>query len=107
MGGRTVCRLLVRDAAGDSESTLLHETAPQWVTDVVIEKNIPKFLKIPFFLQPHPQMTKPERTKKVAVLDSKQNSCSNAIYIKFFRIVLWLMNLFSVARSASTCLKRC
>jgi len=49
VGGRTVCRLLVRDAAGDSESTLLHETAPQWVTDVVIEKNIPKFLKIPFF----------------------------------------------------------
>lgn len=65
VGGRTVCRLLVRDAAGDSESTLLHETAPQWVTDVVIERNIPKFLKIPFFLQPHPQMTKPERTKKV------------------------------------------
>jgi len=37
---------------------------------VVIEKNIPKFLKIPFFLQPHPQMTKPERTKKVAVYRS-------------------------------------
>ncbi|KAI8127431.1 hypothetical protein FF38_03828 [Lucilia cuprina] len=34
VGGRTVCRLLVRDAAGESESTLLHETVPQWVTDV-------------------------------------------------------------------------
>lgn len=74
VGGRTVCRLLVRDAAGDSESTLLHETAPQWVTDVVIERNIPKFLKIPFFLQPHPQMTKPERTKKVCINLMKSQS---------------------------------
>ncbi|KAH8372674.1 hypothetical protein KR009_002625 [Drosophila setifemur] len=75
VGGRTVCRLLVRDAAGDSESTLLHETAPQWVTDVVIEKNIPKFLKIPFFLQPHPQMTKPERTKKDRLVANEFIQC--------------------------------
>lgn len=68
VGGRTVCRLLVRDAAGESESTLLNDTVPQWVTDVVIEKATPKFLKIPFLLTPHPQMGKPERTKKVLLI---------------------------------------
>ncbi|XP_037947170.1 WD repeat-containing protein 48 homolog isoform X2 [Teleopsis dalmanni] len=75
VGGRTVCRLLVRDAAGESESTLLHETVPQWVTDVVIEKTIPKFLKIPFFLQPHPQMVKPERTKKDRLVANEFIQC--------------------------------
>ncbi|XP_023300008.1 WD repeat-containing protein 48 homolog [Lucilia cuprina] len=75
VGGRTVCRLLVRDAAGESESTLLHETVPQWVTDVVIEKATPKFLKIPFFLTPHPQMGKPERTKKDRLVANEFIQC--------------------------------
>lgn len=65
VGGRTVCRLLVRDAAGETESALLHETVPAWVTDVVIERTIPKFLKIPFYLNPHPQMMRQDRNKKV------------------------------------------
>lgn len=65
IGGRTVCRLLVRDAAGENESSLLHETVPSWVTDIVVEKTIPKFVKIPFYLLPHPQMVKQDRMKKV------------------------------------------
>lgn len=65
IGGRTVCRLLVRDAAGENESSLLHETVPSWVTDIVIEKTIPKFVKIPFYLLPHPSMLKQDRMKKV------------------------------------------
>lgn len=65
VGGRTVCRLLVRDAAGENESSLLHETVPSWVTDIVVEKTIPKFVKIPFYLLPHPQMVKQDRMKKV------------------------------------------
>lgn len=65
IGGRTVCRLLVRDAAGENESALLHETVPFWVTEIVIEKTIPKFIKIPFYLLPHPQMAKQDRMKKV------------------------------------------
>lgn len=65
IGGRTVCRLLVRDAAGENESSLLHETVPSWVTDIVIEKTIPKFVKIPFYLLPHPSMAKQDRMKKV------------------------------------------
>lgn len=65
MGGRTVFRLLVRDAAGETESALLHETVPSWVIDVVIERTIPKFIKIPFYLQPHPLSTKLDKMKKV------------------------------------------
>ncbi|XP_055387211.1 WD repeat-containing protein 48 homolog [Condylostylus longicornis] len=75
VGGRTVCRLLVRDAAGDSESTLLHETVPPWVAEVVLEKAIPKFIKIPFYLQPHPQMTKPDRMKKDRLVANEFIQC--------------------------------
>ena len=62
VGGRTGCRLLVRDAAGETESALLHEAVPGWVADVVIDRNIPRFIKIPFFLLPHPSNT--NRTMK-------------------------------------------
>jgi WD repeat-containing protein 48 len=70
VGGRTGCRLLVRDAAGDTESALLHEAVPSWVADVVIDRNIPRFIKIPFFLLPHPVMVKQDRMKKVRKLHS-------------------------------------
>lgn len=75
IGGRTVCRLLVRDAAGENESSLLHETVPSWVTDIVIEKTIPKFVKIPFYLLPHPSMVKQDRMKKVFIRISVFNNC--------------------------------
>uniref|UniRef100_UPI00358E0F08 WD repeat-containing protein 48 isoform X3 n=1 Tax=Myxine glutinosa TaxID=7769 RepID=UPI00358E0F08 len=52
-GGRTLFRLLCRDAGGETESVLLNETVPQWVVDVAVDKNMPKFNKIPFYLQPH------------------------------------------------------
>lgn len=60
-----MCRLLVRDAAGENESALLHETVPSWVTEIVVERTIPKFIKIPFYLLPHPQMARQDRMKKV------------------------------------------
>lgn len=65
VGGRTVFRLLVRDTAGETESTLLNDNVPPWVTDVVIERAVPKFLKIPFYLLSHPTMAKQDRMKKV------------------------------------------
>uniref|UniRef100_A0A3Q4HDN5 WD repeat-containing protein 48 n=1 Tax=Neolamprologus brichardi TaxID=32507 RepID=A0A3Q4HDN5_NEOBR len=49
-GGRTLF-LLCRDSGGETESMLLNETVPQWVIDIT--KNMPKFNKIPFYLQPH------------------------------------------------------
>ncbi|XP_012285093.1 WD repeat-containing protein 48 [Orussus abietinus] len=53
VGGRTLYRLLVRDAAGETERVLLNETVPSWVVDIVVDKNLPKFIRIPFFLLPH------------------------------------------------------
>uniref|UniRef100_A0A3P9QCN5 WD repeat domain 48b n=1 Tax=Poecilia reticulata TaxID=8081 RepID=A0A3P9QCN5_POERE len=50
-GGRTLF-LLCRDSGGETESMLLNETVPQWVIDIT-QKNMPKFNKIPFYLQPH------------------------------------------------------
>lgn len=53
VGGRTVYRLLARDAAGETESVLLNETVPPWVVNIVVDKNLPQFIKIPFYLLPH------------------------------------------------------
>ena len=36
-GGRTLFRLLMRDAGGESEQHLLNETVPSWVFEVVLE----------------------------------------------------------------------
>jgi WD repeat-containing protein 48 len=52
---------------------LLHETAPQWVTDVVINRTMPKFIKIPFYLLPHPSSgIKPLRKDKLSASDMLQ-----------------------------------
>ncbi|XP_043272942.1 WD repeat-containing protein 48 [Venturia canescens] len=53
VGGRTLYRLLVRDAAGETEGVLLKETVPSWVVDIVVHKNLPKFIRMPFYLLPH------------------------------------------------------
>ena len=76
VGGRTVCRQLVRDAAGETESALLHEMVPQWVTDVVIERTNPKFIKMPFYLLPHPSMQlKQDRVKKERLIANEFIPC--------------------------------
>ncbi|ELT97651.1 hypothetical protein CAPTEDRAFT_214334, partial [Capitella teleta] len=53
VGGRTMFRLLCRDAAGETEQMMLNEVVPPWVMDITVDMNMPKFNKIPFFLQPH------------------------------------------------------
>lgn len=70
VGGRNVCRLLVKDAVGETESALLSETVPSWVTNVVIERTIPKFIKLPFYLLAHPSMLKQDRSKKVSSISA-------------------------------------
>ena len=56
MGGRTLYRLLARDAGGETEGVLLNETVPAWVVDIVVEKKLPKFIKVTFFVLPHPTL---------------------------------------------------
>ncbi|XP_039438106.1 WD repeat-containing protein 48 homolog isoform X1 [Culex pipiens pallens] len=72
VGGRNVCRLLVKDAAGETESALLSETVPSWVTNVVIERTIPKFIKLPFYLLAHPSMLKQDRSKKLDLINQER-----------------------------------
>lgn len=43
----------MQDAGGETEMSILHETVPSWVADKVVEKNLPKFNKIPFYLVPY------------------------------------------------------
>ncbi len=37
VGGRTLFRLLCRDAGGDTEQMLLNETVPTWVVDIAVD----------------------------------------------------------------------
>ncbi|XP_062553277.1 WD repeat-containing protein 48 homolog [Armigeres subalbatus] len=75
VGGRNVCRLLVKDAVGETESALLSETVPSWVTNVVIERTIPKFIKLPFYLLAHPSMLKQDRSKKERLIANEFIQC--------------------------------
>ncbi|XP_048001382.1 LOW QUALITY PROTEIN: WD repeat-containing protein 48 homolog [Leguminivora glycinivorella] len=65
VGGRTLYRLQVGDAGGETEGNLLNETVPVWVVDVAIEMAAPKLNKLPFYLLPHAScQTKQDRQKK-------------------------------------------
>lgn len=57
VGGRTLYRLLVKDASGENESSLLNDTIPQWVVEIIVNRDIPKFNKISFYLLPHPSVS--------------------------------------------------
>lgn len=53
VGGRTLYRVNVGDASGDTENSLLNETVPNWVTSNVEQNTVGKFPKVQFYLQPH------------------------------------------------------
>jgi WD repeat-containing protein 48 len=72
-GSRTVLRLQAGDARRDSEDQMLQESCPEWLIDVVINHNLPKFIKIPFYLLPHPSSgIKPLRKDKLSASDMLQ-----------------------------------
>lgn len=51
----------------------MQETAPEWLIDVVVHHNLPKFIKIPFYLLPHPSSgIKPLRKDKLSASDMLQ-----------------------------------
>lgn len=61
----------MKDAGGDTEGGLLNETVPPWVVDIVVEKNLPKFIKIPFYLLPHSSYVINKGMKKYAVIHGR------------------------------------
>lgn len=65
VGGRTLYRLAVGDAGGDTEGVLLNETVPQWVVDVAVDMTPPKLVKLPFYLLPHSSCQTKQDKKKV------------------------------------------
>lgn len=79
MGGRTLYRVLVGDAGGETESALLNETVPGWVTSTIEDNCSGKFIKIQFYLHPHASipshLLKQDRMKKVFLIILLE--CSN------------------------------
>ncbi|KAI4463805.1 wd repeat-containing protein 48 [Holotrichia oblita] len=68
VGGRTLYRVTVGDTGGDTETALLNETVPSWVTTNIEDNCSGKFIKVQFFLQPHSSipshLLKQDRLKK-------------------------------------------
>ncbi|KAL3265473.1 hypothetical protein HHI36_009677 [Cryptolaemus montrouzieri] len=68
IGGRTLYRVPVGEAGGDTENALLNETVPSWVTSIIEDNCNGKFIKIQFYLQPHSSvpvhLLKQDRLKK-------------------------------------------
>ncbi|CAB3401737.1 unnamed protein product [Caenorhabditis bovis] len=54
--GRPLLRMVVKDAAKEIEAGFLAENVPPWITDVVERRQLPKFMKMPFYLLPHPAL---------------------------------------------------
>lgn len=55
VGGRTLYRVAVGDAGGETETNLLNDTVPNWVTSIIQEDSATnvKFIRIQFYIQPH------------------------------------------------------
>lgn len=68
VGGRTLYRVLVGDASGETENALLSETVPTWVISNIEENSQNKFIKVQFYLHPHSSvpshLLKQDRLKK-------------------------------------------
>ncbi|GFO12871.1 WD repeat-containing protein 48 [Plakobranchus ocellatus] len=75
VGGRTLFRLLAKDAGGETEEQLLKETVPPWVLNVIVFKEMPKLYKLPFFLQPHP-------STGIKSVKKDRLSASDMIYVR-------------------------
>ncbi|XP_028967296.1 WD repeat-containing protein 48 [Galendromus occidentalis] len=72
--GRTLVRMLVGDANREAEQQLLHDSLPLWATEVIVQKNMPLLIKIPFLLLPHNTSTgiKPLRRERLSAIDMLQ-----------------------------------
>ncbi|XP_030763746.1 WD repeat-containing protein 48 homolog [Sitophilus oryzae] len=68
VGGRTIYRVLVGDAAGQNENDMLNDAVPNWVVSNIEDNCTSKFTKIQFYLKPHAtvpaNLLKQDRLKK-------------------------------------------
>ncbi|XP_014262555.1 WD repeat-containing protein 48 [Cimex lectularius] len=69
VGGRTLYRLLVQDTGGETEMSILHETLPKWVENIVVKRDMPKFNKIPFYLVLYANTVKNMKREKLSAND--------------------------------------
>ncbi|KAF6021880.1 WDR48 [Bugula neritina] len=73
LSGKTVLRLLAKDAVGHTEGMLLAEYAPAWITDLVVNRKLPAFNKLPFMLQSYSTSLKsPAKRERLAASDMLQ-----------------------------------
>ncbi|KAK2705712.1 WD repeat-containing protein 48-like [Artemia franciscana] len=54
--GRTLYRVLCKDTGGDAESASLQDNLPSWIVETVADRVTPKFIKVSFYLLPHPDL---------------------------------------------------
>lgn len=51
---RTLMRIRVMDAKLENEDAMLQDTVPAWIADIVVQRKLPMFNKISFYIFPHP-----------------------------------------------------
>jgi WD repeat-containing protein 48 len=85
VGGRTQYRLLCKDAYGETEQAMLNETVPAWVVDVTVQRNLPRFNKISFTLQPYvSNINKPTSnvTQQLSMTKKDRLSASDMLQVR-------------------------
>lgn len=95
---RTLLRLRVSDAKLENEDSLLQDTIPVWVSDVVVHRKLPMFNKISFFIYPHPSLElKNSRKEHFSAIDMLQiRKVIEHVYVKL------CSGLFSGIETTST-----
>ncbi|KAH9406935.1 WD repeat-containing protein 48 [Tyrophagus putrescentiae] len=51
---RTLMRIRVMDAKLENDDAMLQDTVPGWIADIVVQRKLPMFNKISFYIFPHP-----------------------------------------------------
>ncbi|KAI2805170.1 WD repeat-containing protein 48 [Blomia tropicalis] len=81
---RTLLRLRVVDAKIENEDSLLQDTVPMWINDIVVQRKLPMFNKISFFIYPHPSLElKNTRKEHFSAIDMLQiRKVIEHVYVK-------------------------
>ncbi|XP_062520328.1 WD repeat-containing protein 48-like [Corticium candelabrum] len=83
--GCALMRFRVSEAGSLSDGLLLDETVPAWVTDIVIRKSLPAYLKLSFVLQPCSPALKSLKRDRLSASDYlKVRKVCEHVYEKLF-----------------------